>query len=285
MPRFKVTLQYDGTPFVGFQVQPNGHTVQEALEKALKLMSKGQTIPVVGSGRTDSGVHALGQVIHFDYPAEIGEEAVLRAMNSILDDAIRITKVERVEDDFHARFHTNGKKYIYKVDTSKFPSPFTRQYMYHHPYRTDIKRMQEALKDIIGVHDFKSFCSTKTDKTNFVREIHRAEVTADPDAEILTFVFEGSGFLYNMVRILVGTTLQIGDGLRPVDEMKRLIAAEDRNEAGPTAAAHGLYLAEVYYLGLEGRQQVSQAYSDYKVGLSTPVDASISLDTNSDEDF
>ena len=110
-------------------------------------------------------------------------------------------------------------------------------------------------------------------------------MTADPDAETLTFVFEGSGFLYNMVRILVGTTLQIGDGLRPVDEMKRLIAAEDRNEAGPTAAAHGLYLAEVYYLGPEDRRQVSEAYSDYKAGLGTPVGASVDLDANSDEDF
>lgn len=272
MPRFKVTLQYDGTPYVGFQIQPNGPTVQEAVEKALKLMSKGHDIPIIGSGRTDSGVHALGQVIHFDYPAEIAEEAVLRALNSILDDAIRITKVERVEKDFHARFHTNGKKYIYRVDTSKFPSPFTRQYMYHHPYKTDVSRMQQALKDIIGVHDFKSFCSTKTDKTNFVREIYRAEVTADPDAETLTFVFEGSGFLYNMVRILVGTSLQIGDGLRPVDEMKRLIAAEDRNEAGPTAAAHGLYLAEVYYLDKAERDRVSKAYLDYKAGLATDKD-------------
>lgn len=267
MPRFKVTLQYDGTPFVGFQVQPNGPTVQAALEKALKLMSKGHDIPVVGSGRTDSGVHALGQVIHFDYPAEIKEEAILRALNSILDDAIRITEVERVEADFHARFHTNGKKYIYKVDTSKFPSPFTRQYMYHHPYKTDVDRMQAALKDIIGIHDFKSFCSTKTDKTNFIREVYRADVTADPDAETLTFVFEGSGFLYNMVRILVGTSLQIGDGLRPVDEMKRLIVAQDRNEAGPTAAAHGLYLAEVYYLDPVERKKVSQDYLDYKAGL------------------
>lgn len=272
MPRFKVTLQYDGTPYVGFQIQKNGKSVQEALEKALKLMSKGHEIPVVGSGRTDSGVHALGQVIHFDYPAEISEEAVLRALNSILDDAIRILTVERVEDDFHARFHTKGKQYIYQVDTSKFPSPFTRHYMYHHPYKTDVTRIQTALKDVVGVHDFKSFCSTKTDKTNFVREIYRAEVTADPDAETLTFLFEGSGFLYNMVRILVGTSLQIGDGLRPVDEMKRLIEVQDRNEAGPTAAAHGLYLDRVDYLNEAERAQASQAYLDYKAGKTSELD-------------
>lgn len=272
MPRFKVTLQYDGTPFVGFQIQKNGHTVQAALEKALKLMSKGHDIPVVGSGRTDSGVHAIGQVIHFDYPAEISESAILRAMNSILDDAIRVMTVERVEDGFHARFHTKGKRYVYKVDTSQFPSPFTRHYMYHHPYKTDVRRIQKALADIEGVHDFKSFCSTKTDKTNFVREIYRAEVTADPDAETLTFVFEGSGFLYNMVRILVGTSLQIGDGLRPVDEMKRLLEAQDRNEAGPTAAAHGLYLDKVYYLSDDERQAANQAYLDYKAGLMANLD-------------
>jgi tRNA pseudouridine38-40 synthase len=272
LPRFKAIVQYYGTPFVGFQIQKNGLSVQEALEKALKLMSKGHVIPVVGSGRTDSGVHALGQVIHFDYPGEIREDAVLRAMNSILDDAIRVISVERVEDDFHARFHTNGKQYIYKVDTSRFPSPFTRQFMYHHPYKTDVSRMQQALQSVIGIHDFQSFCSTKTDKTNFVREIYRAEVTADPDAETLTFLFEGSGFLYNMVRILVGTSLQIGDGLRPVTEMQRLLEVKDRNEAGPTAAAHGLYLNKVYYLSPEERRSVNEAYLAYKAGLAETQD-------------
>ena len=250
MPRFAVKIQYDGTNYVGYQVQPNGPSIQAEFEKALKLMAKlpkGEHIPTSSSGRTDSGVHALGQVLHFDYPVSIQSEAMLRALNSILDPSIRVIQVAHVADDFHSRYLAVSKEYIYRVDTTRFPDPFKRLYTLHHPYRYNLEAMQQAIKKVVGTHDFSSFCSTKTDKENKVRTIYEAEVTFDAETQELRFRFKGQGFLYNMVRILVGTLLQIGDGLKSVDEMDRLLDVQDRNEAGPTAAPEGLYLLKVEY--------------------------------------
>lgn len=250
MPRYVAKIQYDGTRYVGYQVQPNGPTIQAAIERALKTMAKlpkGQHIPTSGSSRTDSGVHALGQVIHFDYPANIQPESLLRAMNSLLDPSIRFIQVVRVSDEFHSRYHSVGKHYLYRVDTQRFPDPFKRQYTLHHPYRYNLSDMQEAIEKIIGTHDFSSFCSTKTDKEDKVRTIYHANVEFDEQSQELLFAFHGNGFLYNMIRILVGTLLQIGDGLKPVSEMERLLRVKDRNEGGPTASPEGLYLAKVLY--------------------------------------
>lgn len=250
MPHYAIKVQYDGTSYVGYQVQPNGPTVQAAIEQALIKMAKlpkGQHIPTSGSGRTDSGVHALGQVVHFDYPALIQPEAMQRAFNSLLDTSIRVIDVAQVSDDFHARYHSIGKEYLYRVDVSKFPDPFKRHYTLHHPYRYDLAKMQRAIRDIVGTHDFTSFCSIKTDKEDKVRTIYEATVTYDDEHHELRFYFRGNGFLYNMVRILVGTVLQIGDGLRPENELQRLLAVKNRKEAGPTAAPHGLYMQAVHY--------------------------------------
>lgn len=250
MPRYAIKVQYDGTHYVGYQVQPNGPTIQAAIEKALRKMAKlesHQMIATVGSGRTDSGVHALGQVVHFDYPVTISAQALIRALNSLLDPSIRVIQAALVADDFHARYHAKGKVYVYRVDLSQHPDPFKRLYTLHHPYRIDVARMQEALQAIIGTHDFTSFCSIKTDKEDKIRTIYQATVTFDALQNELIFRFHGNGFLYNMVRILVGTLLQIGDGLRSVDELKRLLAVKERKQAGPTAPPHGLYMVEVEY--------------------------------------
>lgn len=250
MPRYAAKLQYDGTHYVGYQVQPNGPSIQAEIEKALKLMAKlpkGQHIPTSSSGRTDSGVHALGQVIHFDYPAAIQPDSMLRALNSILDSSIRIIQVAQVADDFHSRYHSTGKKYLYRVDTNRFPDPFKRLYTTHHPYRYNLQNMQVAIQAIVGTHDFSSFCSSKTDKENKVRRIYEATVNYDEASHELHFYFHGAGFLYNMVRILVGTLLQIGNGLKPVNELERLLEAQNRNEAGPTAPPQGLCMMEVEY--------------------------------------
>lgn len=243
--RYKVVLSYDGTNYVGFQVQDNGNSIQAELNKALKKMTKGQYIPVCGSGRTDSGVHANGQVVHFDYPTTIPASNLQRALNSLLPDDICAREVRAVSNDFHARYSVTGKRYIYRVDLSPFVNPFKRQYVLHHPFHVDIVKMTDALSVILGEHDFTSFCSTKSDKDSKVRTVTRAEVV-EGNGELM-FIFEGNGFLYNMIRILVGTALQIGDGLRDVSEMAEILAAQDRNVAGPTAPAHGLYLDEVFY--------------------------------------
>lgn len=247
MQRYKVTIAYDGTNYVGFQLQKNGVSIQQKLEKALFKMSKGQSIRVVSSGRTDSGVHARGQVIHFDYPVILHEKNMQKALNSLLPDDIRVMVVELVSSKFHARYHTQSKQYQYRVSVGEVQDPFKQRFALYHHYPLNVERMQHALNDIIGTHDFTSFCSTKSDKENKVRTITTATVTYQHEQSEVVFTFEGDGFLYNMVRILVGTCLQIGNGLKPITELNRLITLKNRRLAGPTAPPHGLYLMQVTY--------------------------------------
>ena len=248
--RYAIELAYDGSQYVGYQVQPNGPTIQASLEAALAKMAKldgQQQIPTASSGRTDSGVHAQGQVVHFDYPGQIKPQSLVRALNSLLDDSIRVNRASVVSEDFHARYHALSKEYLYRVDPALFPDPFKRLYTTHHPYRYSLERMQQAMACLTGEHDFTSFCSTKTDKEDKVRILYRAEVIFDEPSQELHFHFHGNGFLYNMIRIIVGTTLQIGDGLKPIDELELLLEVCDRNQAGPTAPPEGLFLMKVHY--------------------------------------
>mgnify|MGYP003305012601 FL=1 len=245
--RYKMIVQYDGTHFAGFQIQPHDRTVQGEIQKALKIMTKGIEVIIHGSGRTDSGVHAKGQVIHFDYPFMIPAKNMQRALNSLTTDEIFVKDVFIVEDDFHARYNTSGKKYQYRVDLNEIPDPFKRLYTLHHPYPLDMDKLKNALKDLEGEHDFASFCASNSGRENKVRTVYEASVVKDEFNNELLFTFRGNGFLYNMVRIFVGTLLQIANGLRPADEIQRLLEVKDRNEAGPTAKPQGLYLMEVYY--------------------------------------
>ena len=245
--RYKLIIQYDGTNFNGFQIQDKGRTVQGEIQRVLKIMSKGIEIKIHGSGRTDSGVHALGQVIHFDYPFPMPVENMQRAINSLTTDEIEVRQVEIVDANFHARYLTTGKKYMYRVDTSENTNPFKRLYAKHHAYPIDLPILQQALKDIEGTHDFSSFCAANSGRENKVRTVYEASVVEDKEKEELIFIFRGNGFLYNMVRIFIGTLLQIENGRRPADDMKRLLDAKDRRQAGPTASSQGLYLVEVFY--------------------------------------
>ncbi|MFD1484051.1 tRNA pseudouridine(38-40) synthase TruA [Lacticaseibacillus baoqingensis] len=247
MTHYKLTLAYDGTHFAGYQIQPQQRTVQGVLQKALGKMAKVDAIHVDGSGRTDSGVHALGQVVSFDYPGNIPEQAMLRAMNSLMPLDIEILKAEIVPAAFHARYSARGKRYLYRVARGRFTDPFNRLYTGHWPYPLDLNRVQEALKDVVGTHDFTSFAASGGVIQDKVRTIYEATVKDDPAHHEVIFEFYGNGFLYNMVRILVATLLEIGSGRREVHDFIRLYAVKDRQQARGTAPASGLYLKEVYY--------------------------------------
>lgn len=245
--RYRVTVAYDGTDFAGFQSQPNQRTVQGTLEKALMKMSKGEAVAVYGSGRTDSGVHAYGQVVHFDYPKLLPATSMLRALNSLLPLDMEVVDSQLAAPDFHARFGTSGKRYLYRVDLGHYTNPFKRRYTGHYPYPIDVSRIQAAMPDVMGTHDYTSFVASGGVIKNKVRTIYDATVEYDESANELIFEFYGNGFLYNMVRILVATLLEIGNGRRDVHDFLRLYEVKDRQEARSTAPASGLYLKEVYY--------------------------------------
>lgn len=245
MPRYKCIISYDGSGFSGYQVQPNKRTVQSVLEAVLTKMHKGETVRVSGSGRTDAGVHAKGQVIHFDSPLIIPEDKWEKALNSLLPEDISVLSVVSVYESFHARFHAVGKEYRYVLHLSSKRNPFQRKFAYQYPYRLNIQAMEQASKFFLGTHDFTSFCAAKTEVEDKVRTIESIDFTRED--ELLTIRFVGNGFLYNMVRILVGTLLEVGSGERSPEDIPIILAHKDRRVSGKTAPAHGLYLWKVFY--------------------------------------
>ncbi|WP_428910416.1 tRNA pseudouridine(38-40) synthase TruA [Niallia sp. Krafla_26] len=245
MQRYKCTISYDGTLFSGYQIQPNARTVQSVMEAALMKIHKGQAVKVTASGRTDAGVHAKGQVIHFDSPLIIPDNKWRMALQSQLPEDISVIKVEKIHRSFHARFDAKGKEYRYFIKRTALKDPFSRNYQYHYSYELDKDSIQEAAHHLMGTHDFTSFCSAKTEVEDRIRTIKEIEIVEDEDT--LMFRFVGNGFLYNMVRILVGTLLEVGRGLRKPEEMLEILHAKDRNQAGKTAPPHGLYLWKVHY--------------------------------------
>ncbi|WP_307893119.1 tRNA pseudouridine(38-40) synthase TruA [Bacillus swezeyi] len=244
--RMKCTISYDGHLFFGYQVQPGQRTVQNELEKALKTLHKAkECISVVSSGRTDSGVHAVGQTIHFDSTLSIPEAKWPYALNALLPDDIAVNKAEAVDDQFHARFSAKKKEYRYMIYKGRFPDVFKRYYAYHVPYELDMEKVKEASRYLVGTHDFTSFCTAKTEVKDKVRTIYELEWSETEEGLQMRIV--GSGFLYNMVRIIVGTLLDVGTGKFYPDDIKKMIAAQNRDAAGRTAPAHGLYLWNVIY--------------------------------------
>ena len=245
MKRMKAVIAYDGSGFAGYQIQPESRTVQIELMKVLKTIHKERDIQVVASGRTDAKVHATGQVIHFDTDYSIPIQGWLKALNVLLPEDIRVLSIEEAADGFHARYHTCGKTYRYKWDRSNIISPFTRNYMVHLKQRPDVALMRKAAKAILGTHDFSSFCAANTGVVDKVRTIRRLDF--EEHGEELHMVIEGSGFLYNMVRIIAGTLFEVGIGKLAPEEVAEIIRSMDRGAAGKTAAAHGLYLENVEY--------------------------------------
>jgi tRNA pseudouridine38-40 synthase len=242
----KCTISYDGHLFYGYQVQPGQRTIQDELEKALQTLHKAkERIPVVSSGRTDSGVHAVGQTIHFDSPLSIPEAKWPYALNALLPDDISVRKAEAVNDQFHARFSAKRKEYRYMIYRGRHPDVFKRYYAYHVPYDLDMEKVKEASRYLVGTHDFTSFCATKTEVKDKVRTVHELEWSDTGDGLQMRIV--GSGFLYNMVRIIAGTLLDVGTGKFSPGDIEKMILAKNRDAAGRTAPAHGLYLWRVIY--------------------------------------
>ncbi|MDF7639419.1 tRNA pseudouridine(38-40) synthase TruA [Lactobacillus sp. ESL0791] len=257
--RYKMTVAYDGHFFHGFQAQPKQRTVQGVIETALKKMTKGIYVKVEGSGRTDAGVHSLGQVIHFDYPGNIiPAERMLYALNSMMPLDVEFTDSEIVANDFHVRYSTTGKWYRYRVSLDKFVNPFKRFYTGHYPYQVDLRKMQLAAKDLLGEHDFTSFAASGGQIKNKVRTMYYVNVQRDEKENELIFDFICSGFLYNMVRILVAALLEIGNGKRPVDDFPRIIKSKNRQEVRETAQASGLYLYHVFYEKIPEKYRLDQ---------------------------
>lgn len=244
--RLKAIISYDGSGFSGYQVQPNGRTVQEEVERVVTQMNRGVFTRITASGRTDTGVHAVGQVIHFDSQLSIPPSGWVKALNSQLPGDIRVMSVEEVPDAFHARYDVKWKTYRYKWTLEEIPLPFERHLLSHVPGKTpDIDRMREAAEALLGEHDFRSFSAANTSIQDFVRIIY--DVRIERYGQQLHLVITGNGFLYNMVRIIAGTLWEIGIGKRQPEEMATIIAAKDRSQAGKTAPPQGLYLEKVGY--------------------------------------
>ncbi|BAN92745.1 tRNA pseudouridine synthase A [Streptococcus dysgalactiae subsp. equisimilis] len=247
MTRYKATISYDGTLFSGFQRQSHARTVQEEIEKTLQKLASGQPVPIHGAGRTDAGVHAYGQVIHFDLPQKRDLEKLRFALDTQTPADIDVVDLAIVADDFHCRYQKHSKTYEFLVDNGRPKNPMMRHYATHYPYPLDINKMQEAIKDLVGTHDFTGFTAAGTSVENKVRTITEATLVQDDKTGFLVFTFSGNGFLYKQVRNMVGTLLKIGNGRMPVEQIKVILDSKNRQLAGPTPAGNGLYLKEIRY--------------------------------------
>lgn len=244
MKRVKLTVAYDGTNYCGWQVQPNGITVQEVLNKHLSELT-GEQIETIGASRTDAGVHALGNVAVFDTNVRMPGEKFSYALNQRLPEDIRIQKAEEVSSEFHPRYVESEKTYEYKILNRRFPVPTQRFYTHFTYVPLDLDKMREASAYLLGEHDFKSFCGAGAQVKTTVRTIKNIEISREED--LITIRITGNGFLYNMVRIIAGTLMEIGGGTYPPEHMKEILDALDRKAAGPTAVARGLTLVKIEY--------------------------------------
>ncbi|MFZ5645208.1 MAG: tRNA pseudouridine(38-40) synthase TruA [Bacillota bacterium] len=247
MRNIKLTIAYDGTSYHGFQEQRGTGlpTVQEVLERELSGLARFK-VQVVGAGRTDAGVHAKGQVVNFDATRwNIPTEKMPLALNSVLPYDIAVVDSVEVPPDFHSRFSAAAKDYRYTVYNSRVPDPFLRRYSLFFPRSLDIEAMREAVVHLKGTHDFSAFKAEGTQIKSTVRTLY--DISINIEGHIVYMVFRGNGFLYNMVRIMVGTLLDIGLGKNHPGIIKDIIASKDRTRAGPTAPPQGLCLMRVYY--------------------------------------
>ena len=246
MKRIGLVVAYDGTNYCGWQTQPNGITVQGVLNDTLSNLL-GEKIETIGASRTDAGVHALGNVAVFDTNTRIPGDKISYALNQRLPEDIRIQMSEEVEPDFHPRYCDSEKTYEYRILNRKFPVPTERLYSYFYHYKLDVDKMREATSYLIGRHDFASFCGSGTQVKTTIRTVTGIEVFRDGD--IVTIRVSGTGFLYNMVRIIAGTLIRVGGGFIEPQQIKKILEAKDRTLAGETARPEGLTLIGIRYGG------------------------------------
>ena len=242
--RYKVTFSYDGTNFNGYQVQPKLRTVQEELEKAVSYLNKQKHTQVVSSGRTDKGVHALNQVAHFDLDINNTIDKIKRGLNSNLPEDIHIIKVEKVKDDFHARYNSKKKEYIYKMNLGEY-NPVDRNYIYQYNKELDIEAMKEAIKYFEGKHDFTSFVSSEDIREDKVRTIYKTGIKIKKD--ILEISFIGNGFMKYQVRNMVGLLISVGEHKKDIRDVVKVLNNKNRSQKFKTAPSCGLYLNKVWY--------------------------------------
>ncbi len=237
--RVRLTVAYDGTNYHGWQVQNNGITIESELNRCLSDLLK-EDIQVIGASRTDSGVHALGNIAVFDTASRMPAEKISYALNQRLPEDIRIQRSEEVAPDWHPRYVTSRKTYEYRIYRGEFPMPVKRLYALFSYRSFDVEKMQQAAGYLVGEHDFKSFCQVGAQVESTVRTLYSVDV--EEQGSDLVIRVCGNGFLYNMVRIIAGTLMDVGQGKKAPEEMQDILAAKNRSAAGPTAPAHGLML-------------------------------------------
>ena len=250
MPKYKMTIAYDGTSYGGWQVQPNSTSIQALIQQALSTVLRAPT-QLTGSGRTDAGVHAMGQTAHFTYDGQTSPtfcQTTLLSLNGILPTEIRILAIEPATDDFHARYSATGKTYHYYLHLHPIADPFNRRFAYHVPHPVDLSLLRQAAAHLIGTHDFSAFANEQhlgSAAKNAVRTLTRIDCIDEPSG--LRIEFEGEGFLYKMVRNIVGTLLDVSRGKIALEALPAILESKDRKQAGRAAPAHGLFLMQVHY--------------------------------------
>jgi tRNA pseudouridine38-40 synthase len=243
MPTYSLTIEYDGTEYVGWQTQPNGRTVQAEIETALQQILQ-QHVSIIGGGRTDSGVHARGQVASFRLAEDHNAAELRRSLNGVLPSDIVVHEVRQVENEFHARFNATSRRYRYTI--SRNPLALGRQYAWHVFYPLAIDRMQQCADHITGEHDFQAFCKSDTVHAHFRCTIaHAAWIE---EGSLIHFDIRANRFLYGMVRALVGTMVDVGREHTSLEDFARIVKGRNRQQAGMAAPAHGLVLEEITYV-------------------------------------
>jgi tRNA pseudouridine38-40 synthase len=261
MPKrwLKTTIAYDGTAYAGWQVQPDKPTVQGTVEATWQRLTQ-ERVRITAAGRTDAGVHALGQVVGLATETRLTNEELLRGLNALLPEDIAVVALEDAPENFHATYQAIGKRYRYNIHNARAPSVFERHYAWHYPQSLEVEAMNRAGQALVGRHDFSSFETAGSERPDSIRTIHELHVAAslrDANSAVpeklphindrVTIEVAGDGFLYNMVRTIVGTLIEVGAGKRDINWPAEVLAARDRRRAGQTAPPHGLFLVRVDY--------------------------------------